>query len=269
MSRSTAPEALAPHAVLRLAFPVGSNLYVTRDPATGILGGLSVDLGGEFASRLGIPLEQRPYNSIGELIAATARDQWDLATVIIDPARREVFDYTEAYLEADATYLVRAGSSIYSVTDADNPNIRIGVSNKSAFDLFLTQCLKNATLVRYTNVAAAIQAISADEVDAVAAPRQLLIAAQLNLPGMQVLDDWFDLMHVGMAVPKGRGKIVVPYLNRCLAELAASGWISDAIARMGMAGVKVAPGLSWAHDRLSSESSELVGGRRARDRSCV
>ena len=244
MSRSDVPfDSLAPHAVLRLGFPVGSNLYVTHDPATGKLSGLSVDLGGEFASRLGVPLELRPYNSIGELISATARDQWDLATVIIDPVRREVFDYTEAYLEADATYLVRSGSPICSVSDADNPNTRIGVSNKSAFDLFLTRSLKNATLVPYTNVATAIQAFSAGEVDAVAGPRQLFLAVQLNLPGAQVLDDWFDLMHVGMAVPKGRGKLVVPYLNRCLAELAVSGWFSDAIRRAGMAGVKVAPGL--------------------------
>ncbi|HVZ51499.1 MAG TPA: transporter substrate-binding domain-containing protein [Pseudolabrys sp.] len=231
---------LAPHGTLRLAFPQASALYVTRDPASGQLRGLSMDLGTELAARLGVPFEAKPYKAVRELIADTGQDQWDVATIVMEDDRRKMFDYSRAYLEADSTYLVPAGSPIGQVGDADKPQIRIGVAENSAFDLFLTRAVKQAVLVRFGGVGAAFDGLQAGACDLVAAPRQVLATAQGRFAGSRILDDWFDRAFVGIAVPKGRQAAGLAFVNAYLAEAIASGFIAQAIARAGMKGAKVA-----------------------------
>lgn len=232
---------LAPHGKLRLAFPVASALYVTRDPTTGTLMGVSMDIGAELASRLGVSFEPLPCAAVRDLIAGTGTDKWDIATIVMEAEREKTFDYSKAYIEADSTYLVPAGSVIRTVADADKTGVRIGVAVKSAFDNFLTRTIRNATLVRYPGVAAAFDGLLANESDAVAAPRQVLAAAQARFPGSRILDDWFDVARVGIVVPKGRQAAGLAYVNAFLTEAIASGWIAQSIARAGMKGAKVPP----------------------------
>ncbi len=231
---------LAPHNRLRLAFPVGSALYVRRDPASGELRGVSMDLGKELAVRLGVPFEAKPYGAVRELIADTGKDEWDIATIVMEDERRKTFDYSRAYLEADSTYLVPAGSMIRKVADADKPGIRVGVAEKSAFDLFLTRFIKQATLVRFGGVTVAFDGLGKDECDLVAAPRQVLATAQDRFPGSRILDDWFDKAYVGVAVPKGQQSAGLAFVNQVLDEAVRSGFVAQAIARAGMKGAKVA-----------------------------
>ena len=230
---------LAPHGKLRLAFPVASALYVTKDPATGALKGLSLDLGEALAARLGVPFEPLPCPSVRDLLAATGADRWDIATIIMEAEREKTFDYSKPYLEADSTYLVPAGSAIHTVAEADKSGTRIGVAENSAFDNFLSREIKHATLVRYPGVGAAFEGLRANESDAVAAPRQVLAAAQGKFPESRILDDWFDLARVGVVVPKGRQAIGLAYVNAFLSEAISLGWMAQAIERAGVKGAKV------------------------------
>ena len=230
---------LAPSGKLRLAFPQASALYVTRDPATGGLRGVSVDLGAALAERLGVPFEAKPYKAVRELIADTGKGAWDVATIVMEDERRKTFDYSRAYLEADSTYLVPAGSAIQEVADADEPGTRIGVAENSAFDLFLTRFVKQATLVRFGGVGAAFDGLANNECDLVAAPRQVLATAQSRFAGSRILDDWFDKAFCGVAVPKGRQAAGLAFVNGFLDEAVRSGFIAEAIARAGMKGAKV------------------------------
>lgn len=233
---------LAPQGKLRLAFPAASALYVMRDPATGELRGVSMDLGAALADWLGVPFEAKPYKAVRELIADTGKGEWDVATIVVEDERRKTFDYSRAYLEADSTYLVPAGSAIQKVADADQPGTRIGVAENSAFDLFLTRFVKQATLVRFGGVGAAFDGLGNDECDLVAAPRQVLATARARFAGSRILDDWFDKALVGVAVPKGKQAAGLAFVDAFLGEAIASGFIADAIARAGMKGAKVASG---------------------------
>src|SRR3954471_18408460 len=138
---------LTRHGKLRIAFPVASALYVVKDSATGNLRGVSIEVGRELATRLGVPFEPRAYATVRDLIRATDSDEWDLATIVVEPDRETVLDFSEPYLEADSTYLVPQGSSMRGGPDVDVTGIRIGVAERSAFDLFLTRTLKHASLV--------------------------------------------------------------------------------------------------------------------------
>lgn len=231
---------LAPKGKLRLAFPQASALYVTRDPATGALRGVSMDLGAALAERLGVPFEAKPYKAVRDLVADTGKGEWDVATIVMEDERRKTFDYSRAYLEADSTYLVPAGSVIQKVADADKPGTRIGVAENSAFDLFLTRFVKQATLARFGGVGAAFDGLGNGECDLVAAPRQVLATAITRFPGSHILDDWFDKAFVGVAVPKGQQAAGLAFVDAFLDEAAQVGFVADAIARAGMKGAKAA-----------------------------
>jgi polar amino acid transport system substrate-binding protein len=230
---------LAPHGTLRLAFPMASALYVSKDAATGALKGIALDLGAELAARLGVSFEPQPCTAVRELIAATGTDRWDVAALVQEAERETMFDYSRPYMVADSTYLVPAGSPIRSVPEADRPGTRIGAAAKSAFANYLARTLRNATLLQYSGIGAVYDALRAGEVDLVAAPRQVLAAAQDRFPGARILDDWFDVARVGIVAPKGRQAAGLAFVNTFIGELIASGWIAQAIARSGLKGVKV------------------------------
>jgi polar amino acid transport system substrate-binding protein len=225
---------------LRVAFPVASPLYVVKDPATASLRGVSIEIGTELARRLGVPFEARPYTTVGDLIRATGADEWDLATVVHEHEREAVLDFSPPYLEADSTYLVPADSPVRSVPDADIAGFRIGVAERSAFDLFLARTLKHASLVRYPGVAAAVEGFRAKENDAIAAPRPVLAAALPKIPPARILDDRFDVARAAIAMKKGRGAAALDFVNAFVAEIIASGWLAQAIERSGIAGLRIA-----------------------------
>ena len=225
---------------LRVAFPVASPLYVVKDPATASLRGVSIEIGTELARRLGVPFEACPYMTVGDLIRATGADEWDLATVVFEHERRSVLDFSVPYLEADSTYLVPQDSGVRSVPDADVAGIRIGVAERSAFDLFLTRTLRHASLVRYPGVAAALEGFRSKENDVIAAPRPVLAAALSKIPPARILDDRFDVARAAIATRKGRGRAALGFVNAFVAEVMANGWLSEAIARSGITGIRIA-----------------------------
>jgi len=48
----------------------------------------------------------------------------------------------------EGTYMVRNDSPLKEIADVDKPGIRIAVGLGSAYDLYLTRTIKNATVVR-------------------------------------------------------------------------------------------------------------------------
>ena len=226
---------------LRVAFPMASALYVVKDPAAANLRGVSIEIGTELAKRLGVPFQPCAYATVRDLIRATDADEWDLATVVVEHDRQSVLDFSAPYLEADLTYLVAQDSRIRAVPDADVSGIRIGVAERSAFDLFLTRTLRHATLIRYPGVAAAFEGFRLKENDVVAAPRPVLTTALSTFPPARILDDRFDVARVGIAMQKGRRPAdALIFVNAFIAEITKSGWLSKAIERSGVTGIRIA-----------------------------
>ena len=64
--------------------------------------------------------------------------------------RAEKIAFTAAYAEIEATYMVPPGSPLKTIADVDKPGVRIAVSARSAYDLWLERNIKHATLVRST-----------------------------------------------------------------------------------------------------------------------
>ena len=108
----------------------------TAAPATGKPKGLAADLGLELGKRLGVPVEMIPYPTPGAVADAAKTAVWDVGFIGAEPQRANEIDFTAAYVEIEATYLVPPGSPIKAIADVDRKGVRIAISDRSAYDLY-------------------------------------------------------------------------------------------------------------------------------------
>src|SRR5471032_1057187 len=125
---------LAPSGKLRAAINYGNPILAARDPASGELRGVSVDLATELARRLGVPVEFVPYAAAGRVVEGVKTKSWDIAFVAIDPARAVDIAYSPPYVVIEGAYMVRNDSPIRSNAEVDRPRIRVAVGKGSAYD---------------------------------------------------------------------------------------------------------------------------------------
>lgn len=229
---------LAPTGKLRVGINYGNPVLATRDLASGELRGVAVDLARELGTRTGLPIELVAFGSAGKMFDAVKSGAWDVAFLAIDPGRADEIDFTEPYVEIEGTYLVPAGSAILAMADVDRDGVRVGVSSKSAYDLFLTRNLKHARFVRASSPDAAFDLILTGKVDVLAGVRQTLVANSAKLAGSRVFDDRFMAIGQAMGVVKGRGE-AVKYLREFIEAMKASGFVARALEKAGVRGVRV------------------------------
>src|SRR5215472_5106006 len=215
-------------------------IMATKDPKTGELQGVAVDLAREIAAQIGVSLEQVSYARPGAVMAGLKSNAWDLAFLGIDPSRAAEADFTPAYLEVDLTYLVPANSSIARVPDADRPGVRIAVPRNDLVDILLSRMLTQATLVRADTVAGAFELVRTGQADVCAEPRPNLLQDQPHMPQARVLADRFGVNRVGIVIPKGNAGHL-SYFSEFVERAKASGLVQRAIERAGLQGVQVAP----------------------------
>ena len=197
-------QALAPGGKLRVGLYLGNPISAVRDPASGELKGLGIDLGKEFAQRLGVTFEAVVHPSIAALLKATKSGQWDVSFIGDSPERANVMDFTAPLLEVEFGYLVPNGSSISTLADVDQPGVRIAVQEKGVVDVAASRTLKRATLIRVANLSAGLELLRSGKADVLTAVKPSLFENSHRLPGSRILDGRFGSTPLAMAVPKGR-----------------------------------------------------------------
>jgi polar amino acid transport system substrate-binding protein len=232
---------LAPAGRLRVGINYGNPVLAKKDPATGDLSGVAVDLARELGKRVGVPVELLGFESAGKMFDAVKSGAWDVAFLAIDPARADQIDFTAPYIEIEGVYLAPAGSPIRAIPDVDRGGVRVGVSDKSAYDLFLRRSIQHAQLIHAPDPNSAFDLLVAGKVDVVAGVRQHLVANSAKLPGSRVLDGRFMAIQQAVGIPKGR-QTGAKYLREFIDDAKASGFVTQAIEKAGLRGVSVPPG---------------------------
>jgi polar amino acid transport system substrate-binding protein len=231
---------LAPTGKLRVGINYGNPVLATRDRTSGQLSGVAVDLARELGRRTDLPVELVGFESAGKMVEGLQAAAWDVAFLAVDPGREQDIDFTAPYIEIEGTYLVPPGSALVAIADVDREDVRVGVSSKSAYDLFLSRDLKHAQLVRASSPGAAFDLILAGKVDALGGVRQHLVANTAKLPGSRVLDGRFMAIQQALGIPKGR-EAGISYLREFIEDVKASGLVARALEKAGVQGVSIAP----------------------------
>ena len=193
-----------------------------------------------IAERLGVKLKLVPFKTPGELADAAGSDVWDIGLIGAEPARAERIAFSAAYAEIEATYLVPAGSALRTIAEVDRPGIRIAVSARSAYDLWLMRNIRQAQLVHADGIDAAFNLFVNDKLEALASLRPRLLTDAVKLPGARILDGQFTAVQqaVGTARTNAAG---AAFLRGFVEEAKASGFVASLIARHHVAGLSVAP----------------------------
>jgi polar amino acid transport system substrate-binding protein len=164
---------------------------------------------------------------------------WDVGFLGAEPQRAQEIDFTAAYVEIESTYLVPPGSPIKSIADVDRKGIRIAISGRSAYDLYLTRNLKNAELIRDQGFENVFKRFVDEKLEALAGLRPRLIIDQANLPGSRILDGNFTSVQQASGSPKGR-PAGAQYLREFIEDVKASGLVAGLIEKHNVRGLTVA-----------------------------
>ena len=238
-SEKAARAELASTGKLRVAVNLSNFLLVAKDPASGEMHGVVPDLAHEIGRRLGVPAEFIGYESPGKVADAAKTGVWDVAFLGAEPARATEIDFSAAYLEIEATYLVPPGSPIKSIAEVDREGVRISIYGRSAYDLYLTRTIKHAQLLRVDGIEPSWRQFLDHKLDALAGLLPRLVTDVEKLPGSRILPGRFTAIQQAIGTPKGRSE-AAKYLCAFAEEAKATGLVAAAIERNGVRGVSVA-----------------------------
>jgi polar amino acid transport system substrate-binding protein len=230
---------LAPTGVLRAGINMGNFLLVTGRSDNGDPEGVSPGMARAIADRLGVPVRYVAYPRPGELADAVGGDAWDIGLIGAEPQRAEKIAFTAAYAEIEATYLVPAGSPISSLAEVDRPGVRIAVTARAAYDLWLERNIRHATLLRTDSIDSAFKRFVDEGLEVLAGLRPRLLTDAEALPGSRILDGQFTA--VQQAIGTARGNTAgAAFLRDFVEEAKASGLVASLIARHQVRGLSVA-----------------------------
>ena len=231
---------LAPTGVLRAGINLSNFLLVTGEADNGDPVGVSPDMAKEVADRLGVGVKYVTYPSPGPLGDDADADKWDIGNIGAEPQRAEKINFSAAYCEIEATYLVPAGSSIQSIADVDKPGNRIAVTGRAAYGLWLQNNIKNAELVLTDSLDEAFEVFERDKLEVLSGLRPRLITDVENMPGARILDGQFSAVQQAVGTPK-KNSAATPWLAAFVEEAKASGFVASLIERHNVKGLSVAP----------------------------
>ncbi len=240
---SAALRELAPTGTLRVGIAVSpspSAFFSIRDPATGKLRGVAVDLGTELARRLGVPVEFVVHANSGALTEAAGGGTWDVAFMPVDDERKAKVDFGPAYNLFESTYLVRGGLPMVHVADVDREGVRVvGVENTTTIRAAI-RSLKSAKVTPVKTVEAAIDMVRAERADAIALSRNSLLGLVDRVPGSRIAAGHFHATSTAVAVPKNR-PAALAYVSVYIEDAKASGLVRRALDAVGLKDATVAP----------------------------
>lgn len=227
---------LAPTGKLRAGMNLGNALFTTKDAATGELRGVAVDIMRELGSRLGVPVEMVIHATPGDVSDAAGKGTWDVAILAIAAARAETITFSPPITEIEASYVVHMDSPMRSVGQADAPGVRIAAPEKAGYELYLTQTLRSATLVRTKGFDASVDIFNKRGAEVLAGLKPAILASLDKMPGARLLEGRFMTVNHGLSTPRQR-PAAAEYLKSFVAELNASGFVARSIERHRVSGL--------------------------------
>ena len=226
---------LAPTGKLRVGVNLSNILLVTGREDDGMPVGVSPDMGRAVADALGVSVEYHCFDQVGLTADAITRGDVDIGLIAHEAERAKTIGFTNAYCEIEGTYLVPDGSLIDTIEAVDQPGIRIAVSNRSAYDLFLTRTLQNAELVRAQGLPETAAMFVEKDLDVLAGLRPALMDNARSIPGSRLLDGSYMAVQQAIGTRSGNANART-FLQDFVEESRRSRLVAELIEKHGVTG---------------------------------
>ena len=221
---------------------LGNPILANEDPNTHQLNGITIDIAQEIGKRIGLPVKLTPFKTAGATVDGVKSGEIDLVFVAIDPVRGADISYTPAYIQIEGAYMVKRNSPIKSNAEVDAPNNEIVVGKGSAYDLYLTREIQQATLLRAASSQAVIDDFMSGQGNVAAGVKQQLESDAKRYDGLRMLPGRFMVINQAIGIPKARANYesTTAYLSEIIAELKQSGFVAASMRQHQIPGAKVA-----------------------------
>ncbi len=238
----TTLKSFVPSSTLRVAINLGNPVLASEDTATKKLSGISVDIANEIGKRINLPVQLIPFKSAGATVDGIKNGGIDMVFVAIDPVRGADISYTPAYIQIEGAYMVKASSPLKSNIEVDVAGTEIVVGKGSAYDLYLSREIKNATLLRAASSQAVIDDFMSGKGNVAAGVKQQLESDAKRYEGLRMLPGRFMVINQSIGIPKARPDFekTTAYLSEVITQLKQSGFIANSMQRHHIQGAKVA-----------------------------
>ena len=226
---------IAPTGKLRVAIAIstaGGAFWSTRTVSGGYAG-VPVELGKEMAAQLGVPVEYVAYDNSGQITDAAAKGIWDVAFLPQDAVRITKMSFGPIYEVADATYIVKAGSSVTNFQTLDQPGIKVAAEYNTTTMRGAVAHLKNAKVIEYQTYDEIFALLKNGEIDAFALSRDQLNDMAKKIPGTRVLDETFKQTVTAVAVPLDH-PLALAFVNKFMTDAISNGMLRRAYDNNGL-----------------------------------
>jgi polar amino acid transport system substrate-binding protein len=230
------PQALAPSGKFRVGVYPNSPFSMVRDPVSGEMKGIAVELGKALAMRLSVPYEQVEFRRPAEIYEALKAGQIDMTIVNATPERADQFAWSPPLMLIELGFLAAAGFPVTTMAEIDRPGVRVGVTQGGTMNSALARELKNATVVPAATLKNGIEMLAQHKIDAYATNKANLFEMSDALPGSRVLGGRWGLEHLAMAIPKGRDAGLA-YMRTFVEDAKSEGLVERAAVRVALRGV--------------------------------
>lgn len=233
---------VAPTGTLRAAYLSGNPAQAVKDPATGTVRGVAVDLARELARRHSVEVSLIGVATPQDVIEAVQGGTADVGFVAYNPERAGPVAFSQPYMLVQQTFVVSQDSTIRSIADIDRPNQKIGARKGDSIALYLARTLKRAQLVNTAQAGATEikQMLVSGQLDAFGANRQRLSDVLPEVTGLRLLPDDLYGVEQTLIVPMGKPD-VLKIVNQFIDDVRRSGFLQSSIERSGVVGIAVAP----------------------------
>jgi polar amino acid transport system substrate-binding protein len=234
VSADALKDEIAPTGKLRVAIgisPAGGAYWSTRTENG--YAGVPVELGRVLAEQLGLPVEYVAYQNSGQITDAASSGAWDVTFLPKDAERETRMLFGPIYEVSDATYIVKAGSTISNFAMLDQPGVKVAAVNNTTTMRGAMAHLKNAKVTGYQTYDEIFNLLENGEIDAFALSRDQLNALARKIPGTRVLDETFKQTVTAVAVPLGH-RLALEYASKFMTEAKSNGVLRKAFDNNGL-----------------------------------
>lgn len=233
---------LAPTGTLRgglVVAPAKSMSFATRDEG-GAAQGVPVDLLNGFAATLNVPLALTEFPNSGQLTDAIAEARCDIGFMPRDAAREARVAFGPSFYLMGSTYLVPAGSEIFTIEAVNREGIRIVAIANTTTARAARRTAPLATVDEIASVDQMTEMAQRGAADAFALSHDSFIGLLPRIPGARVLPGQFQQTGIAPAVPPGRpGALVLA--RQLIEEAKTNGLVRRAFDAAGFVDAAVAP----------------------------
>jgi polar amino acid transport system substrate-binding protein len=227
-------EEIAPGGKLRVAIaisPAGGAFWSTKTGSG--YAGVPVDLGRDMAAGLGVPVDYVVYQNSGQITDAAGKGAWDVTFLPKDAERENRMSFGPIYEVADATYIVKPGSTVTNFATLDQPGIKVAAVNNTTTMRGAEAHLKQAKVTGYQTFDEIFNLLKNGEIDAFALSRDQLNKMALKIPGTKVLDETFKKTVTAVAVPLNHPQSLA-FVTKFMTEATSNGVLRKAYDSNGL-----------------------------------